>query len=135
MADTAYIAAPFPCREQAIRLMRMLERQGIEVTSSWLKAHDANTDFFARQDLADVARAALLVAVNPRGWEERGTGGRHVEFGYALALGKPILLVGERSNIFHHLSSVKVVDDTEDITKHVKRLLYESASGTLSGTD
>jgi nucleoside 2-deoxyribosyltransferase len=115
----AYIAAPYPERDQAIRIMRMLELQGIEVTSTWLRSPDTLSDEHARVDLADVARADVLVALNPESWNERGTGGRHVEFGYALALGKPIVLVGERSNIFHYLDIVKRIDDSEDITKQV----------------
>jgi nucleoside 2-deoxyribosyltransferase len=116
-----YIAAPYPYREQAIRVMRMLETQGIDVTSRWLKAPDTMTDEHARKDLEDVARADVLLALNPDGWEEKGTGGRHVEFGYALALGKAIVLVGERSNIFHHLAHVRRIDSGQDVTKNVQR--------------
>lgn len=133
--DKVYIAAPYPMRDAAITLMQRLETQGVEVTSRWLKAPDTLSDAHAQKDLQDVARADVLLAFNPDGWTDRGTGGRHVELGYALALGKPILLVGERSNIFHHLSTVKVVDDTEDITKHVKRLARESLGGAIITAD
>jgi len=122
MITRVYIAAPYPIRDVAIALMRRLEVSGCEVTSTWLKAPDKLSDEFARVDLADVARADVLIALNPDGWQERGTGGRHVEFGYALALGKPILLIGQRANIFHHLSTVKAVEDWEDLAKHVKNI-------------
>lgn len=117
-----YIAAPFPIRDRAVSVMHVLELKGIEVTSRWLKAPDTMTDEHARKDLDDVAAADVLLALNPDGWEERGTGGRHVELGYALALGKPVLLVGERSNIFHHLACVTQIDEIADFTKHLKRL-------------
>ena len=107
-----YIAAPFPLRRVAIDVMDMLEAHGVEVTSSWLKAPDQMTDAFARIDLDDVARADLLLALNPADWTEKGTGGRHVEFGYALALGKLIVMAGTPSNIFHFLSRVVVIDHT-----------------------
>lgn len=81
------------------------------MTSTWLRELDELADAYARVDLADVKRADVLVAMNPPGWERAGTGGRHVEFGYALAHGKHMVLVGERSNIFHHLSDVHVVDE------------------------
>ncbi len=31
------------------------------------------------------------------------TGGRHVEFGLALAQGKRVIIVGPRENVFHYL--------------------------------
>ena len=123
-----YLAAPYGCRDYAIRIMRMLELQHIEVTSRWLK-DDTETlsDEWARNDLADVARADILIALNPEGWENKGTGGRHVEYGYALALNKIVVLVGERSNIFHHLSSVKQIDGHEDLAKQVKKIFLSAS--------
>ena len=53
----------------------------------------------------------MLVALNPDAWADRGTGGRHVEFGYALALGKALIVVGVRSHVFHELDAVTVVPD------------------------
>jgi nucleoside 2-deoxyribosyltransferase len=113
MISSVYIAAPYPAREAAIDLMATLDAAGFEVTSSWLVEDDMLTDEFARKDLDDIDRADALVAMNPPEWAERGTGGRHVEFGYALAQGKPIVLVGARSNIFHHLMTVHVVTEDE----------------------
>lgn len=106
-----YIAAPFQERQQAQALMAKIEAAGISVTSSWLKQDDELSDQFARQDLKDVAYADALVALNPDGYADRGTGGRHVEFGYALALGKRIVLVGARTHIFHYLSEVRQAAD------------------------
>ena len=55
-------------------------------------------------------RADALVALNPPGWESKGTGGRHVELGSALTLGRPVILLGPRTNTFHHHSDVQMVD-------------------------
>lgn len=101
-----YIAAPYPWRENAVRLMQAVESAGFDVTSTWLRALDVENDAHARLDLADVARADVLVAVNPPEFEKSGAGGRHVELGYALGLNKRIVLVGNQSNIFHHLNDV-----------------------------
>jgi len=95
--------------------MRRLELRGHEITSRWLKAPDEMNDNYAREDLQDVADAEMLLALHPDGWEDRGTGGRHVEFGYALALGKQVVLVGKRSNIFHHLDCVRVIERVEEL--------------------
>ena len=104
-----YIAAPYPFRDEAILVMNDLEAAGFVVTSRWLKAPDELADEHARKDLADVAAADVLLALNPPGWESAGTGGRHVELGYAIALRKQIVLVGERSNIFHYLNDIVVL--------------------------
>jgi nucleoside 2-deoxyribosyltransferase len=101
-----YIAAPYPERAYAVRVMAACEAVGLTVTSRWLKAPDELADEHARKDLDDVRACDLLIALNPRDYEHAGTGGRHVELGYALALGKRVLLVGERSNIFHYLCEI-----------------------------
>lgn len=112
MAIAVYIAAPYPLRDAAIELMRALEADGFLVTSTWLRQPDVMADEYAKLDLADVAKADCLLAMNPEGWENAGTGGRHVEYGYALALGKGIVLFGAKSHIFHHLDSVVQVDES-----------------------
>lgn len=112
-----YIAAPFQCIGEADVLRQRLAAAGIGCTARWITdALSAElSDEWARNDLADVASADALVALNPEGWESRGTGGRHVEFGYAIALDKPIYLMGARTNIFHYLSRVVVKASVEDL--------------------
>lgn len=110
-----YIAAPYPCRDEAIAVMRHLESQGHYVTSRWLKAPDELADEHARKDLVDVAEADLLLAINPAAFEDAGTGGRHVELGYAIAFDKQIVLVGRRSNIFHYLDFVRVIESVDEL--------------------
>lgn len=109
-----YIAAPWPIRDRAIEVRRGLASHGIQCTARWLTdARLRMDDATATMDLSDVARADVLVAINPAAWIERGTGGRHVELGFALGLQKPIVVLGVRSNIFHYLDTVRVVDDSE----------------------
>ncbi len=128
--SSVYIAAPYPERSAAIDLMQALSACNVLVTSRWLWEADALCDGDARKDLLDVAAADVLVAMNPQAWGEAGTGGRHVEFGYALALGKPIVLIGARTNIFHHLSDVCVVEDASEIAATVQRLvMYRTLTG------
>lgn len=104
-----YIAAPFPLKCEAVALKAVLEGLGHSVTSTWLRIDDMpDTDAAARLDLSDVARADVLLALNPFGWEVKGTGGRHAELGAALILDKPVVLLGVRSNVFHHHSNVEV---------------------------
>jgi nucleoside 2-deoxyribosyltransferase len=109
-----YIAAPFPIRDEAVTLMHQLEALGFEVTSRWLKAPDELADEHARKDLEDVSEADVLLALNPEAFENAGTGGRHVELGYAIARRKRIVLLGKRSNIFHYLNSIVVVSTLDE---------------------
>ena len=63
----------------------------------------------ARIDREDVLRAdGLILFAEP---ELDGGSGRHVEFGMALALGKPTIVVGRVENLFQRLPEVRVVED------------------------
>lgn len=107
-----YISAPFPLRAEARRLASDLLNDGIEHTSRWIFEDDILDARAAQKDLDDVARADILILINPPDWANQGTGGRHVELGYGLALRKPILLVGgHQSNLFHYHVDVIPVED------------------------
>jgi nucleoside 2-deoxyribosyltransferase len=110
-----YIAAPYPVREDAQRLMSYLEHHGIEVTSGWLREEDSISHEHAARDLADIDDADALVVLNPEAFHNAGTGGRHVELGYAIAKGKRIILLGERTNMFHALDSIQQVKRFRDV--------------------
>ena len=122
-----YIAAPYPIRDTAIEMMKTLEANGHVVTSRWLKAPDELADEHARKDLDDVRAADVLLAVNSPGWENVGTGGRHVELGYALALRKHIILLGERTNIFHYLSHICICNSIEAVVEWLKHPAWKVA--------
>jgi nucleoside 2-deoxyribosyltransferase len=111
-----YIAAPYPLKKQAVHLKHRLESMGWTVTSRWLVEEQRGmSNDHARGDLEDVAAADVLLAFHPEEWHTRGTGGRHVEFGYALALGKQMVLLGQPTNNFHYLDYIRVIDCVEDL--------------------
>ena len=127
-----YIAAPYQLREEALVLMFLLKDEGIGCTSSWLtEAAEDDSDEAARRDLSDIGRADAFVAMNPERYRNAGTGGRHVEYGYAFALGKPILLFGVISNVFHRLSEAVVVAGVAEL---VLRLNQANGSGGVRST-
>jgi nucleoside 2-deoxyribosyltransferase len=110
-----YLAAKYDLRDEMREHRERLKEVGIEVTSRWLDEQgsldgnmdDKDEEFYsatARVDLEDVLAATFIIffAEDPRVGVPRG--GRHVEFGYALALNKPIAVIGPRENIFHHLT-------------------------------
>lgn len=120
-----YLAAPYAARETIREYGQQLTRVGFTVTASWLnETHEihkgtagAASDLpdeqvakHASDDLRDIDGSDLLVtfAANsldlPDGFG--GSGGRHVETGYAIAIGMPVLVVGEPENVFHRLPRV-----------------------------
>lgn len=107
------MAAPFQERAAVAAVVGLLGQCGIEVTSRWIPnpANDFN-DTAAREDFDDVDAADMLILWNPEDWATRGTGGRHVEYGYAAARGKQLVIVGSRTNMFHHLDSTRHFADT-----------------------
>lgn len=104
-----YIAAPFPMRKEAILLMQRLEARGVHVTSGWLRQDDPLGAIDATKDLDDIIGADMMIVMIPPGFENQGTGGRHVEFGYALGMDIPVIVLGGRTNMFHYLNHIIVL--------------------------
>lgn len=123
-----YLASRYSTKEQMAIYAAELRANGIGVTSRWIdEPHSSNIGGLptsilsaeeilklAEDDIEDVRKADLLVffSVDPKIPVARG--GRHVEFGYALGLGKPILVVGPRENIFHYLPQIKFVQNFQE---------------------
>jgi hypothetical protein len=92
--------------ERARDLAQKLVDAGHKVTSSWIKTgwgshgpqFDEERSQVARRDLMDVTAADALILLSD---EDNVPGGKHVEFGYAIALGKKVYVIGRRENIFH----------------------------------
>jgi nucleoside 2-deoxyribosyltransferase len=110
-----YFAGRYGRREELKRYAGELRAMGITVTSRWLDgAHEDDNgtpeeaERFAIEDLKDLDVADVLVAFteSPGAVPNRARGGRHVEFGYALAKGKQVCVVGHRENVFCYLPDV-----------------------------
>ena len=123
MSYRIYLAARYGRRNELNGYATDLRDRGFEVTSRWLQgdkqrhgkdAADAVENkegvspvfgrLFAIDDYEDIARSDIMVAFTetPR---TSSRGGRHVEFGIALALRKKIIVVGPRENIFYCLNT------------------------------
>ncbi len=118
-----YLAARYSRNAEMRDYRDQIEAAGHKVTSRWIDLHpDVVGDFsesfkpdvlntepercapLGQHDLDDIDRADMVLSFTGVG----GKGGRHVEFGYGLARGKRMLLVGPREHIFHSLSVVEV---------------------------
>lgn len=105
-----YLAARFSRRYECQGYRADLQRIGHTVTSRWIdnKSDDeADALRCAIIDIADLDIADTVIAFGDEPRSNRSRGGHHVEFGYGLAQGKRILLVGYRENVFNYLPEVE----------------------------
>jgi hypothetical protein len=115
-----YLAARYSRREELCGYADELRVVGFEVTSRWLAGNHQISDAglseqaqaeertrFATEDWEDLMAADVTISFTepPRGTNSRG--GRHVEFGAALAVGQQCFVVGHRENVFHCLEGVQ----------------------------
>lgn len=97
-----------------------LEAAGHAVTSRWingdhqiddaglsLQAKESERIRFAQEDRDDLLSADCVVSFTEAPRSSNSRGGRHVEHGMALALGKRVIVVGHRENVFHCLPEVE----------------------------
>ena len=119
-----YIAGPYAGRDRLRRLVaEPLADAGHCITAGWLHEDTPTTERYlgaayaleagqvdqhVTGDLGDIRDCDVLLAVTP-GWLEwkggarlpmSASGGRHVEFGYAVAHHKRLLHLGTPENVF-----------------------------------
>ncbi len=106
--NKVYVAARYPMITEARAAANLLKQANYEVTSRWLDGVNRALHDAAIEDLEDVRAADYLMLLTlPEGTSYSG-GGRHVEFGYALALGKRVIAVGHYETLFCYLPQVRV---------------------------
>ncbi len=121
-----YLAAPYGRREEIKEHAEQLIVSGHTVTSRWLYGDGEEGDEnpspeqarkWAVEDFVDIMKCEALVLFNSG---QHGRGGCQVEFGIALALTKPVVLVGKPSTVFHHYVGPKnIFSCFEDFLEHV----------------
>ncbi len=120
-----YLAARFDRSAEMVGVAGVLARAGHFVTSRWIHGRQNSPDLLsAVEDVEDLTRADCLVSFTERPtegvpWAARG--GRHVEFGVAVAMGKRLCVVGPRENIFHHLPRVEVFRSVTELIEGLAR--------------
>lgn len=125
IARYIYLASRYSLKPLMLEHAAVLVSYGMEVTSRWLledyspNVHmseiepKTNTEI-AKTDLEDIVRADVMLFFCEDQDKQPPRGGRHVEFGYALAQGARIICIGEKENIFHHLPSITHYTTFED---------------------
>lgn len=71
---------------------------------------------YSYRDAGEIVTADLLIIDTQ---EESCSGGREVEYGMALALGKPVWVVGPHRNIFHSVCR-RQFDDWAPVLKELE---------------
>ena len=107
-----YLAASYVRRLEMLGYKQLLEEDGYVVTSEWVTGIHEQTPWtettYAQHDLQCIREADIFM-----GFTEQENvdskykrGGRHVEFGYAVAYGKRLVIVGPLENAFYYLLNV-----------------------------
>lgn len=133
-----YLAARFSRRHECHALGQILQAHGCTITSRWTKpeadhvlptgisrqAADHERQRFALEDMDDVRAANWTISLmeEPR---SNTRGGRHIEFGVALALGHRLTIIGPRETVFHHLPHVEHFDTIDDFVAALATLPSE----------
>lgn len=116
-----YLAAMWSERDRMLGEAQFLEARGHVVTSRWIHSCLSTDAENAQMDLDDVRAADILIlySAGPRGTMFSG-GGRQIEFGYALALGMRVILIGAVETCFHNLPQVTHFKTLEEFTIHAR---------------
>lgn len=116
-----------------------LENMGHNITSRWIdggheltkegstEAAQRERTRFAQEDWADMEAADTIISFTEEPRKTNTRGGRHVEFGGALALGKLCIVIGWRENVFHCLPQVRFFETWEACRRNMQKAADERA--------
>ena len=119
-----YLAANYSRRAEMEGYASLLRADGHTVNVRWITgAHEGLPETeIAINDYEDCTSANVHIQFVPGpGQSKRNRGGRHVEFGLALATDQMIFLVGPKENVFHSYPTVIHVDDFEEARTYLRR--------------
>lgn len=116
-----YLASNFQSQKRMMKVREALENIGVTVCNGWLEPGVDAQDFeqlspeqramYSYRDIGEIVTVDLLIMDTQ---EQSTSGGREVEYGMALALGKPVWIVGPTRNIFHTVAR-RQYDDWEQV--------------------
>lgn len=113
-----YLASRFARQIELRSVADELHGAGATITSRWVFGPGPLSDSDlanpgghgtqkALMDLEDLRRSNLFIAFTQTGDGPSGRGGRHAEFGIAIGLGIPVVVVGPKEHVFHCLPAVQ----------------------------
>jgi len=123
-----YLAAMYSRHEELRRYADVLENHGHVVTSRWINGEHEALDSellspvnrrlaqkFFEDDMQDLLVADALIAFTEPPNSGFSRGGRHVEFGIALAAGLRLFVVGPCENLFYLAARVRQYRDFDEL--------------------
>jgi len=116
-----FIAAPYPHKDIAIKVMNLLLDNKINVVSTWHNnPPSSNFNNAALTDIEDLNNANTLILLELDG----GYGGKDREFGYALAKEMNLIVISENGPqcIYDFLSDVDVFTDIKSAIDFIVKL-------------
>jgi hypothetical protein len=131
-----YLAGRYSRQAELLKVAEVLDGYDIDVNSRWLfgdhemRTGDHSTNArYATEDLEDIRRADVLVAFSEPStvWPivnctSPGRGGRHVELGFALGIGRHVAVVGPVENVFCDLPVVAHFTDLPNLYLWLRKL-------------
>lgn len=126
-----YLASSYARKQEMRAAADLLRHHGHRVTASWIDSQQPEQPYpgqdggmmlayEAMKDLLDLAEAHCVVSFTEAPGSPYTRGGRHVEFGVALARGKRLYVVGPREHIFHYLHEVVCCDSLAEVVEHLR---------------
>jgi hypothetical protein len=127
--NKAYVAASFAAKADAAAAAKRVEDIGFVCTSRWIvespevgviEGNDEERKrYFCDMDVSDVLAANILIVLTN---VPSTSGGWHTEVGIAIGRMMPIILVGQRRNVFHYHPLVTVVDTVDEAIAALKEI-------------
>ena len=124
-----YLAARFARIEEMRGYADQLKEDGHEITASWVYGGEEGLTFsdIASLDVNDVLRAdAVVKFTEPYGSSNVG-GGRHSEWGVAIASGRRLYLVGPKEQVFDWYPGVIDFPEFKHLRNHLAGKKREGA--------
>lgn len=115
VTKTIYVAASFPEKYAAMRVVNIFVKHGWKSNTNWLR-HKNGSEEEAAQDYYDVMRSDCVCVITG---DNLSKGGRHTECGIALGAGIACVRIGPMEQIFHHL--IPEIDAEEYARIYAKR--------------
>lgn len=128
-----YLAGPWARREDvrdARNYIHRLAGNEVEVISHWIDHEVTNAvdeqTVEAHNDIDDLEQAEALVVLNLEKSE-----GKAFEQGYAYGRHIPVIVVGDQTNVFHHLRDVTVVATVAEAVVKLVRWHHKPFGGVV----